>query len=105
MPTKKTISAIQYFGKSGAETRTKITNKIAREISAAIMTCFRFIRSAQTPPTKVSKVPLSILAARTNPRVVASPPESMMTIAMAIGNAPEPRVTKRLDSQIRRKLR
>jgi hypothetical protein len=49
-------------------------------------------------------VPLNILAASTKPKVVASPPESMMTIAIAIGNAPDPRVTNKLDSQILRKF-
>ena len=99
------MKAIQILGKSGAETTTKTTSNSAREISAAIITCLRFMRSAQTPPTSVSKVPLNMRAARIKPKVVASPPASIMTIAMAIGNAPAPSVTKRFDNQIRRKLR
>ena len=78
-------------------------NNVPRAKSAPIITCLRFNRSAQTPPAKTKVVPLNILAASTNPRVVALPPESMMTIANAIGKAPVPKVINVEERKILRK--
>ena len=93
IPTRNTTKAIQYRGVFAPDTNIRIRTRNARMRSAPIITYLRFKRSAHTPPNTTKPVPLNTFAAITKPKVVVLPPESIITIASAIGKAVVPMVT------------